>query len=46
MVKNLPARARDVGLIPGLVRYAGEGNGKLLKFSSLGSPWTKEPGGL
>ena len=29
MLKNLPANAGDVGLIPGLVRSPGEGNGNL-----------------
>ena len=42
MVKNLPANARDVGLMPGL----GEGNGNPLQYSCLGNPWTEEPGGL
>ena len=38
MVKNLPAKAgdeRDMGLIPGLGRSPGEGNGNLLQFSFL-----------
>ena len=38
MVKNLPARAgdtRNVGLIPGLGRSPGGGNGKPLQYSSL-----------
>ena len=38
MVKNLPARggdARDLGLIPGLGRSPGEGNGNPLQYSSL-----------
>ena len=46
-VKNLPANAegvRDVGLIPGLGRYSGGGNGKSLKYSCLENP--EEPGGL
>ena len=30
VVKNLPANARDVGLIPGLGRSPGEGNGNPL----------------
>ena len=30
MVKNLPANAEDVGLIPGSVRSPGEGNGSPL----------------
>ena len=38
MVKNLPVStgdARDVGLIPGLGRYPGEGNGNPLQYSCL-----------
>ena len=49
MVKNLLASAgdvRDMGLIPGLGRYSGVGNGNTLQYSCLGSPWTEEPGGL
>ena len=41
VVKNLPANAegvRDVGLIPGLGRYPGGGNGKPLKYSCLQNP--------
>ena len=33
--KNLPARAGDVGSIPGLGRSPGEGNGKPLQDSCL-----------
>ena len=46
MVKNPPANARDVGLIPGLGRSPGEGNGKPLQYSCWKIPWTEEPGGL
>ena len=49
MVKNLPANAgdtRDVGSIPGLGRYSGEGNGNPLQSSCLGNPMIEEPGGL
>ena len=35
MVKNLPANARDEGLIPGLGRSPGEGNGNPLQYSFL-----------
>ena len=38
VIKNLPASAedvRDVGLIPGLGRFPGEGNGNPLQHSSL-----------
>ena len=41
MVKTLPANARDVrdvGLIPGLGRSPGEGNGNPLQYSCLGNP--------
>ena len=38
MVKNPPANARDVGLIPGSRRSPGEGNGNLLQYSCLGNP--------
>ena len=33
VVKNLPANAEDVGLIPGSVRSPGEGNGNPLQYS-------------
>ena len=49
VVKTLPANAgdiRDVGLIPGLGRSPGVGNGKPLQYSCLEIPWTEEPGGL
>ena len=36
-IKNLPANARYVGLILGLGRAPGEGNGNLLQYSCLGS---------
>ena len=35
MVKNRPARAGDMGLIHGLGRSPGEGNGNLLQYSCL-----------
>ena len=38
VVRNLPANAGDVGLIPGLGRSPGEGNGNLLQYSCLGNP--------
>ena len=41
VVKNLPAStgdARDVGLIPGLERSPGGGNGNQLEYSCLGNP--------
>ena len=36
-VKNPPANAADVGLIPGLRRSPGEGNGNPLQPSCLGN---------
>ena len=38
VVKNLIVNAGDVGLIPGLGRSPGEGNGNPLQYSSLGNP--------
>ena len=38
MVKNLPAKAGDLGLIPGLGRSPGEGNGNPLQYSCLENP--------
>ena len=38
MVKNLPANAVDVSLIPELQRYRGERNGNPLQYSCLGNP--------
>ena len=38
MVKNPPANAGDPGLIPGLGRSPGEGNGNPLQYSCLGVP--------
>ena len=37
-VKNLPAKAGEVGLIPGSGRSPGEGNGNPLHYSCLGNP--------
>ena len=37
MVKNLSANAGDAGLIPGLERCPGEGNGNQLPYSCLGN---------
>ena len=36
-MKNLPANAGDMGLIPGLERYPGEENGNPLQYSCLGN---------
>ena len=38
MVKNLPANAEDVGLIPELGRSTGGGNSNPLQYSCLGNP--------
>ena len=38
MVKNPSADVGDAGLIPGLGRSPGEGNGNLLQYSCLGIP--------
>ena len=38
MVKNSPANAGDVGLIPGLGNSPGVGNGNPLQYSCLGNP--------
>ena len=46
VVKNPPANAGDVGLIPGSERSPEEGNGNPLQCSCLEIPWTEEPGGL
>ena len=49
VIKNLPANAgdiRDMGLISGLGRFPGKGNGNTLQYSCLENPGTEEPGGL
>ena len=38
MVKNPSANVGDAGLIPGLGRSPGEGNGNLPQYSCLGNP--------
>ena len=38
VVKDPPATAGDLGLIPGFGRSPGEGNGNLLQYSCLGNP--------
>ena len=38
--------AGDSGLIPGLGRAPGEGNGNPLQYSCLENSWTGEPGRL
>ena len=45
MVKNLPDNAgdnREVGSIPGLGRFPGEGNGDPFQYSYLENPMDKE----
>ena len=37
-VNNLPANVGDWGLIPGLIRLLGEGNGNPVQYSFLGNP--------
>jgi len=37
-VKNMSAKAGDMGLIPGSGRSPGEGNGNPLQYSCLGNP--------
>ena len=44
--RNPPAKAGDMGLIPGSGRSPGDGNGHPLQYSSWRIPWTEEPGGL
>ena len=46
MVKNPPANAGDMDLIPGLGRFPGEGNGNHSSILAWKIPWTEEPGGL
>ena len=38
VVKNPPANAGDTGLIIGLARYPGDGNGNSLQYSCLENP--------
>ena len=38
VVKNLPANAGDVGLIPGLGRLPGGGHGNPLQYACLENP--------
>ena len=44
MVKNPPANAGDMGLIPGLGRSPGEGNDNPLQYFAWEIPRTEEPG--
>ena len=45
-VKNPPANANDMGLIPGSGRSPGEGNGNLPNILAWEIPWTEELGRL
>ena len=38
VVKNSPTNSGDIGLIPGLGKYPGGGNGNPLQYSCLGNP--------
>ena len=52
VVKNPPANVGDIGSVPGLGRFPGEGNGNPLQYSCLGNPmdrgtwWATAHGGL
>ena len=46
MVKTFLVNAGDAGLIPGLGRSPGEGNGNTLQYFAWKIPWTEESGGL
>ena len=46
VVKNLPANAGDVDLIPSLGRSLGEGKGNHSSNFAWEIPWIEEPGGL
>ena len=45
-LKSQPAKAGDLGSIPGSGKSPGEGNGNSLQNSCLEIPCTEEPGGL
>ena len=38
MIRNPPADAEDMGLIPGSERFPEKGNGNPLQYSCLGNP--------
>ena len=44
--KNLPVNAGDIGLISGLGRFPGEGNGNNSGILAWEIPWIEKPGGL
>ena len=41
MLKNLPASVGNAGMVPGLGRSPGEGNGNPLWYSGLGNPMNR-----
>ena len=45
VVKNLPAKAGDMGSIPGSGRSPEEGNGNPLQYSYWQIRWSEETGG-
>ena len=45
VVKNMPAKVGDSGLISESERSPGEGNGNPLQYSSWRTSWTEAPGG-
>ena len=46
MGKESACNAGDLGSIPGLGRFPGEGKGYPLQYSCLENPMDREPGGL
>ena len=44
MVTNLPVNAGHMGLIPGLGRFPGKGNGNLFQYSFLENPMDRGAG--
>ena len=46
VIKNSPANAGGMGLIPGSGRFPGGGNGNHSSILAWKIPWTEEPGGL
>ena len=46
VIKNPPANAGDLGLIPGSGRSSGEQTGNPVQYSCLGNPMDRGPGSL
>ena len=46
VVKDVPAKQETRGLIPGLGRCPGDGNGNPLQYSGLGNSMDRGPGRL